>query len=119
MTAMALVAVIACSRHTYEPVERRVSDSLYSLSTRDEVVYVLDSVRIDAGGDTVRESRYRLVYASVAGRDSVSRFAADTVVVERKGDGGLAAKIKKTGGGIIAVSLSVALLIVVWRSRRR
>lgn len=77
---IALLASTASCRHTvYTPVTSAVTDSVYTASASHDTLYLLDSVRVEVKGDTVREARTRTIYRTVTVSDTVRLASTDTV----------------------------------------
>lgn len=91
ISAMLLCAGASCTRTVYTPVVSAASDSLYSASVRRDTLYLLDSVRVEVRGDSVKEARTRTLYRTVTRIDTVREASTDTIRItlppeSKKGD---------------------------------
>ena len=71
----------ACTRTVYTPVESTASDSLYRSTARRDTIFMLDSVRVEVRGDSVKETRQRTLYRTVTLTDTVREVSVDTVKI--------------------------------------
>ncbi|MDE6459086.1 MAG: hypothetical protein K2L31_10900 [Muribaculum sp.] len=81
LCALMLAASAACSRTVYTPVESATNDSLYRSSAIHDTIMLLDSVRVEIKGDSVKETRQRIIYRTVTLTDTVRSVSTDTVRV--------------------------------------
>lgn len=79
ISAMLLCAGASCTRTVYTPVVSTASDSLYSASIWRDTLYLLDSVRVEVRGDSVKEARTRTLYRTVTRIDTVRETSTDTI----------------------------------------
>lgn len=78
LCALMLAASAACSRTVYTPVESAATDSLYRSSAIHDTIMLLDSVRVEIKGDSVKETRQRIIYRTVTLTDTVRSVSTDT-----------------------------------------
>lgn len=91
ISAMLICAATSCTRTVYTPVVSTASDSLYSASIWRDTLYLLDSVRVELRGDSVKEARTRTLYRTVIRIDTVREAITDTIRItlppeSKKGD---------------------------------
>lgn len=127
MIAGVLLAVLlclgacSCSRKVaYVPVESSVSESSASLDStrfvtvhRDSIVY-RDSVSLVVRNDTVYLSKFRDRVRVNVVRDTVVRFVADSVFVERSRE--VPIEVEKSGNNRVSVSqwcIIIGLILLI------
>ncbi len=77
--AALLMTSAACTRTIYTPVTSASTDSVYTATARHDTLYMLDSVRVEVRGDSVKEQRCRTIYRTVTLTDTVVTSRTDTV----------------------------------------
>lgn len=118
-----LIAMLLCGCRTvrHVPVETVRVDTLRTWAERIDSVRTVDSVLIEAAGDTVRVSRLKYVYKYKLLKDTVYRSRTDTisvpVEVERPLTGWERVKQDWGGGAILCVAL-IVLGIATWAGWR-
>ncbi len=119
MILIVAMLALSCARTVYRPVDSVSRDSVYRVSDREMLYYVLDSVSVDLTGDTVRENRTRVILRDIASRDTLYMERGDTIVMVRERNDGIIRRFSRyilpvTGGVLLSL-----LLILLLRRRLR
>ncbi len=117
MILIVTVLALSCARTVYRPVDSVSRDSVYRVSDREMLFYVLDSVSVDLTGDTVRENRTRVILRDIASRDTLYIERGDTIVMVREQNNGMTRYFPRYLLPVTCLLL-LPLIIFLWRNRR-
>lgn len=116
MILIVTVLALSCARTVYRPVDSVSRDSVYRVSDREMLFYVLDSVSVDLTGDTVRENRTRVILRDIASRDTLYIERGDTIVMVREQNNGMTRYFPRYLLPVTCLLL-LPLIIFLWRNR--
>ena len=117
MILIVTVLALSCARTVYRPVDSVSRDSVYRVSDREMLFYVLDSVSVDLTGDTVRENRTRVILRDIASRDTLYIERGDTIVMVREQNNGMTRYFPRYLLPVTCLLL-LPLIIFLWRNRQ-
>lgn len=115
-----LLGIYSCRSVRYIPVESAKKDSVYSVDTERDSIYIRDSVYL-VKGDTITEYKYKYIYRYKHIRDTLREFRCDTIRIPYQVEKNLSKwqKIKLDLGGIAMGGLIAMLLLIVYKVLRR